>query len=140
MRICVTRLYGTDSVIRSTARLRLMVNPTLKNVARRPDATPRRSGGTLPIIELMFGEAKIPSPAPKMTRCSTTTGYGVEMSRVDRRKRERLTSPSPPVVNGRWPYRSESLPLRGPRMIVVMSSGMNRSPTFSGLRSRTSWR
>ena len=55
-----------------TARFRLIVNPTLKKVARSPDATPRLVGGTLPMIELMFGDAKMPRPAPNTTRYSTT--------------------------------------------------------------------
>src|SRR5713226_5762966 len=71
--ICVTRAYGTVKVVMRIARFRLIVYPTLKKVARKPDAIPRRSGGTDPMIELMFGEAKNPRPAPKSnmyaTRC-----------------------------------------------------------------------
>ena len=34
----------------------------------------RRSGGTDPMIELMFGEAKRPSPAPSSIMSTTRTG------------------------------------------------------------------
>ena len=63
--ICVTSMYGTVKVVMRIARFRLIVYPTLKNVARNPEAIPRRSGGTDPMIELMFGDAKNPRPAPK---------------------------------------------------------------------------
>src|SRR5712692_9507238 len=53
--ICVTSMYGTVKVVMRIARFKLIVYPTLKNVARNPEAIPRRSGGTDPMIELMFG-------------------------------------------------------------------------------------
>src|SRR5207244_13102216 len=56
--ICVTNAYGTVKVVMRIARFKLIVYPTLKKVARNPDAIPRRSGGTDPMIELMFGKAK----------------------------------------------------------------------------------
>src|SRR6266571_4548321 len=63
--ICVTMAYGTVKVVMRMARFRLTVYPMLKNVARNPEAIPRRDAGTDPMIELMFGDAKKPRPAPK---------------------------------------------------------------------------
>src|SRR2546427_4407593 len=88
--ICVTSAYGTVKVVMRIARLRLIVYPTLKNVARNPDAIPRRSGGTEPMIELMFGDAKNPRPAPKSIMYATRGEYGVDASVVEKRKSERL--------------------------------------------------
>src|SRR6267143_2215844 len=81
--ICVTSAYGTVKVVMRIARFRLIVYPTLKNVARNPEAIPRRSGGTEPMIELMFGDAKNPSPAPKSIMYVTRCEYGVEASVVE---------------------------------------------------------
>src|SRR5437016_542911 len=96
------------------ARFRLIVYRTLKNVARKPEAIPRRSGGTDPMIELMFGEAKNPSPAPNSIMNATMDAYGVVASVVENRNRERLITASPVVVKGTCPYLSERRPLRGP--------------------------
>src|SRR6266704_7088163 len=122
------------------ARFRLVVYPTLKNVARKPEAIPRRSGGTDPMIELMFGDAKNPRPAPKSIRYTTRRGYGVDASVVENRNRDTLVTASPVVVKGRWPYLSERRPLRGPAASVAMSVGMMRSPASSGDLPRTSWK
>src|SRR5438876_1206845 len=112
--ICVTSAYGTLKVVMRIARFKLIVYPTLKNVARNPDAIPRRSAGTDPIIELMFGDAKNPRPAPKSIMNATREAYGVVASVVEKRKRERLITARPVVVKGTWPYLSERRPLRGP--------------------------
>src|SRR5213596_4243293 len=80
--ICETSAYGTVKVVMRIARFKLIVYPTLKNVARNPDAIPRRSGGTDPMIELMFGDAKNPRPAPNRIRYATNTEYGVKASVV----------------------------------------------------------
>ena len=46
----------------------LAVRPTLKTVTLKPDAIPRRLGGTDPIIEEMFGDTNIPLPTPSSPR------------------------------------------------------------------------
>src|SRR5438132_3105553 len=112
--ICVTSAYGTLKVVMRIARFRLIVYPTLKNVARNPDATPRRCGGTDPMIELMLGEAKNPRPAPNSNIYPTRCAYGVDSSVVEKRNRERLMIAKPEVVNGRWPYLSDRRPVSGP--------------------------
>src|SRR5207245_1976266 len=112
--ICVTNAYGTVKVVMRIARFKLTVYPTLKKVARNPDAIPRRSGGTDPMIELMFGEAKNPRPAPKSSMNPTRCEYGVDSSVVENRKRDRLMTARPEVVKGRWPYLSDKRPLKGP--------------------------
>src|SRR5438132_751850 len=94
------------------ARFRLIVYPTLKNVARNPEAIPRRSGGTEPMIELMFGDAKNPRPAPNSIMNATRDVYGVVASVVEKRKRERLITASPVVVKGTWPYAARVNPRR----------------------------
>src|SRR6267143_4042318 len=81
--IRLTMAYGTVNVVMRIARFKLTVYPMLKNVARKPEAIPRRSGGTEPMIELMFGEAKNPSPAPKSIMYVTRCEYGVEASVVE---------------------------------------------------------
>src|SRR5712691_1939840 len=126
--IRLTRAYGTVNVVMRIARFKLTVYPMLKNVARKPEAIPRRSGGTDPMIELMFGEAKKPRPAPKSIMYTTRYEYGVEASAVENSRRERLMIANPEVVKGRWPYLSERRPLRGPAARVAMSSGMIRRP------------
>src|SRR2546425_4505186 len=131
--ICVTSMYGTVKVVMRIARFRLIVYPTLKNVARNPEAIPRRSGGTEPMIELMFGDAKNPRPAPNSIMNATRDVYGVVASVVEKRKRERLITASPVVVKGTCPYLSERRPLRGPAARVAMSRGRMRSPAVSGL-------
>src|SRR5207247_2104188 len=108
--------------------------------ARNPDAIPRGSAGTEPIIELMFGDAKNPSPAPNRTMYTARCEYGVEASVVERRYRERLMTANPVVVKGTWPYLSESRPLRGPHASVARSIGRMRTPAASGLSPRTSWK
>src|SRR2546426_12732793 len=60
--ICVTNAYGTVKVVMRIARFKLIVYPTLKKVARNPDAIPRRSGGTDPMIELMLGRPRTRGP------------------------------------------------------------------------------
>src|SRR5437867_12029944 len=138
--ICVTRTYGTVKVVMRIARFKLIVYPTLKKVARNPDAMPRRSGGTDPMIELMFGDAKNPRPAPKSNMYPTRCEYGVDSSVVEKRNRERLMIAKPEVVNGRWPYLSDRGPLSGPAARVEMSSGIMRRPVVSGLCRNTSWK
>ena len=138
--ICVTNAYGTVKVVMRIARFKLIVYPTLKKVARNPDAIPRRSGGTDPMIELMFGEAKNPRPAPKSSMNATRCEYGVDSSVVENRKRDRLMTASPEVVKGRWPYLSDKRPLNGPAASVAMSSGIMRRPVVSGLCLNTSWK
>src|SRR3989442_3974534 len=130
--ICVTSAYGTVKVVMRIARFRLIVYPTLKNVPRNPEAIPRRSGGTEPMIELMFGDAKNPRPAPNSIMNATRDAYGVVASVVEKSKRDRLVSASPVVVKGACPYLSESRPLRGPAARSAMSSGRMRSPAVSG--------
>src|SRR5207249_9201560 len=95
----VTSAYGIVKVVIRIARFRLIVYPTLKKVARKPDAIPRRSGGTDPMIELMFGDAKNPRPAPKSNMYPTRCEYGVDSSVVEKRNRERLMIAKPGVVN-----------------------------------------
>src|SRR6266705_1857828 len=119
--ICVTRTYGTEKVVMRIARFKLIVYPTLKKVARNPDAIPRRSGGTDPMIELMFGDAKNPRPAPKSNMYATRCEYGVDSSVVENRKRDRLMTAKPDVVKGRCPYLSDRRPLNGPAASVAMS-------------------
>src|SRR2546422_3484736 len=138
--ICVTSAYGTVKVVMRIARLRLIVYPTLKNVARNPDAIPRRSGGTEPMIELMFGDAKNPRPAPKSIMYATRCEYGVDASVVEKRKSERLMTAKPDVVNGKWPYLSERRPLKGPAARVEISSGIISRPVVSGVCLKTSWK
>src|SRR5437899_806506 len=99
--ICVTNAYGTVKVVMRIARFKLTVYPTLKKVARNPDAIPRRSGGTDPMIELMFGEAKNPRPAPKSSMNPTRCEYGVDSSVVENRQRDRLMTARPEAVKGR---------------------------------------
>src|SRR5207244_13089122 len=111
--ICETSEYGTVKVVVRIARFKLIVYPTLKKVARNPDAMPRRSGGTDPMIELMFGDAKNPRPAPKSNMYATRCEYGVDSSVVENRKRDRLMTAKPEVVKDRCPYLSERLPLSG---------------------------
>src|SRR2546427_213458 len=65
--ICVTKTYGTVKGVMRIARFKLLVYPTLRKVARNPDAMPRRSGGTGPMIELMIGDAKNARPAASAT-------------------------------------------------------------------------
>src|SRR5207244_12292906 len=137
--ICVTSAYGTLKVVMRIARFKLIVYPTLKNVARNPDAIPRRSGGTDPMIELMFGDAKNPRPAPKSNMYATRCEYGVDSSVVENRKRYRLMTAKPDVVKGRCPNLSDRRPLNGPAASVAMSSGIIRRPVVSGLCFRTSW-
>src|SRR5437870_8790485 len=138
--VCETSAYGTVKVVMRIARFRLIVYPTLKKVARNPDATPRRCGGTDPMIELMLGEAKNPRPAPKSNMYPTRCEYGVDSSAVEKRNRERLMIAKPEVVNGRWPYLSDRRPLSGPAARVEMSSGIMRRPVVSGLCRNTSWK
>src|SRR5437773_5545258 len=138
--ICETSAYGTVKVVMRIARFRLIVYPTLKKVARNPDATPRRTGGTDPMIELMLGDAKNPRPAPRSIMYTTSNGYGVDASVVENRNRDKLVRASPVVVNGRCPYLSESRPLSGPAARVAMSVGMIRRPASSGCVSTTSWK
>src|SRR5438309_8352114 len=101
--ICVTSAYGTLKVVMRIARFKLIVYPTLKNVARNPDAIPRRSGGTDPMIELMFGDAKKPRPAPKSNMYATRCEYGGESSVVENRERDRPMTAQPDGVKGRGP-------------------------------------
>src|SRR2546425_9058786 len=131
--ICVTSAYGTVKVVMRIARFRLIVYPTLKNVARNPETIPRRSGGTEPMIELMFGDAKNPRPAPNSIMNATRDVCGVVASVVEKRKRDRLITASPVVVKGTCPYLSERRPLRGPAARVAMARGRMRSPAVSGL-------
>src|SRR5437667_12118254 len=111
--ICETSAYGTVKVVMRIARFRLIVYPTLKKVARNPDATPRRCGGTDPMIELMLGEAKNPRPAPKSNMYPTRCEYGADSSVVEERNRERLITAQPEGVNGGGAYLSERRPPRG---------------------------
>src|SRR5207245_8234937 len=138
--ICVTNAYGTVKVVMRIARFKLIVYPTLKKVARNPDAIPRRSGGTEPMIELMFGDAKNPRPAPNSNMYPTRCEYGVDSSVVENRNRERLMTAKPDVVKGRCPYLSERRPLNGPAASVAMSSGIIRRPVVRGLCFNTSWK
>src|SRR5207247_2695238 len=92
------------------------------------------------MIELMFGDAKNPRPAPRSIMYTTSNGYGVDASVVENRNRDKLVRASPVVVNGRCPYLSESRPLSGPAARVAMSVGMIRRPASSGFLSRTSWK
>jgi len=49
----------------------------LKMVDRTAEATPRRCGGTANMMELMFGDAKIPVPSPITIRMISTCSNGV---------------------------------------------------------------
>src|SRR5947208_17103379 len=88
--ICETSAYGTVKVVMRIARFRLIVYPTLKKVARNPDATPRRCGGTDPMIELMLGEAKNARPAPKSDMYPTRRDYGADTPVAEEGNKERL--------------------------------------------------
>ena len=60
--------YGAVTVMIKIARFKLMTKPTLKKVARSPEATPLLSGGTELMIELILGETNVPVPIPRMAR------------------------------------------------------------------------
>ena len=66
--IWVRSLIGVLMVITANDIPKLNVAPTLIKVALVPDARPRAFGGTEFIIEALFGDAKIPIPAPTRTR------------------------------------------------------------------------
>src|SRR2546422_11214237 len=74
--ICVTNAYGTVKVVMRIARFKLIVYPTLKMVARKPDAIPRHSVGTDPTIALRLGGPKNLRPATTSSMNVTRGEYG----------------------------------------------------------------
>ena len=53
-----------DNMIMVKKIIWLIIPPQLFNAARIPEAAPLCSGGTEHIMEVIFGEEKIPNPAP----------------------------------------------------------------------------
>src|SRR5215469_9586003 len=97
--------------------------PEFWNTDRMPEAAPRCHGGTLPMIEEVFGEANRPDPRPLHKISSANAQYGKLIGSSSSPVNPHAASSKPEVAKIREPYRSDSQPEMGPAI---------RNPAVSG--------
>jgi len=98
-----------------------------------PFATPRFSGGTELITDLLTGEENNAMPKPKSNRLIKTPVYEDFSFNFENQINADALKAQPTAVNTRLPYLSASLPLIGLKQKITTSIGMSRIPVFKGL-------
>lgn len=121
--------FGSVPLRAATTSVNRTVKPTVPpvfcSVKSIPAAVLRRSGGTVPIIDDVFGEANIPKAIPITKRAPANVGYTKSYGRVDRIRKIPHKRNIPPEANPRAPLLSDTHPLTGPaetkpRLIGIM--------------------
>src|SRR6202021_1641926 len=88
--------------------------PEFWHVDRMPEATPRFCAGAEDMIAAVLGEANRPEPTPLPKISSANTQYEKSIGSSIRPVKQAAATSSPPVANGRAPYRSDRMPDSGP--------------------------
>jgi len=93
--------------------------PTIRTVPTVPDATPRWPRPTDPIIALLLGDEKSPIPIPMSAISARISIAEDSRPKRDNRIKEMAMNPIPAEVSAREPIRSESLPAKGERIVII---------------------
>ena len=122
------KVSGTQTVNNSPINAIPIVEPSEKNVAERPEATPSLFRGTEPIIALLFGAKKSPLAAP--TRRSHKKTSINEGRRADKPSTRTAIAKMAEAnkQSGLDPILSERHPLVGPKMLRVIGIATSIKP------------
>ena len=111
--------------------------PEFWKVDRMPEATPRCSAGTLPMIEDVLGAANMPLPIAveadqdRERPVGEVTGSGTMPTNVA------PNNSMPAVENPRAPNRSDSVPANGPANRNPAVRGSRKMPAHSGVSAKS---
>src|SRR5208337_1698501 len=110
--------FGSVPLSATTTSVNRTVKPTVLpvfcSVKSIPAAELRRSGGTVPIIDDVFGEANIPKAMPITYRAPANVGYAKLYGSIDRNRKIPHKRNIPPEASPRAPFLSDIHPLTGP--------------------------
>ena len=98
----------------------------------KPDITPYLLRSTTLRIELLLGALNVPVPMLCVTVPRIISQTGEASVALDKMNSPVAVKSSPPTLNGVQPYRSESLPPKGPMIIMANAAGTKTSPTRAG--------
>ena len=96
--------------------------PKLRDVARIPDAIPKRVFGADPNNALLFGEIKHPIPNPAMLRRITKPWIGVSTEILESKYKPIVKKTIPNSAGSRVPIWSDTKPAIG--AVIAMINGM----------------
>jgi hypothetical protein len=126
-------LYGITNVINNNENGTLSTPPVELRVILIPFATPRFSGGTEPITELILGGPYNAIPIPNKSRLINTAPYEERSFSVENQISAEAFMAKPTELKTRLPYLSDSLPLIGLNANITISIGISKIPVFRAL-------
>ena len=98
----------------------LAIMPRVRMVLFRPEATPRKRGGTLPIMTLIFGEEKSAKPRPRVANIIMIRVIDVVAVIVAAMARPAAQRPMPMVATVAAEKRSASRPHNGEKVACTI--------------------
>ena len=109
--------------------------PTEREVASIPAAIPRRVGGADPMIALVLGEMNVPVPEPVRINEKAIHVYGVSGPNFDKKNRPIERIDMPRIIGHLTPIRSDSVPLIGATIAIIIGWIVRIKPAWAGFRS-----